>query len=143
MNAAEALRALDRQKYLNLETYRKSGKGVRTPVWFAAAPGGAPRLYVYTTADSGKVKRIRNSGASKIAPCDAWGKVTGPWIDARAEIVTSDEFARGMALINRKYRPLKQILDLSALLFNRPERAMIAIRPVWGSAAAPSARPGR
>jgi hypothetical protein len=34
--------ALYRKKYLNLETYRKSGKGVRTPVWFAAAPMDTP-----------------------------------------------------------------------------------------------------
>jgi uncharacterized protein len=126
--------ALYGKKYLNLETYRKSGKGVRTPVWFAAAPmdtPGAvtPKLYVYTTADSGKAKRIRHSGVAKIAPCDARGKVTGPWIDARAEIVTGEEFDRGMRLIDRKYRPWKLLLDLSALLFPRHQRIMLTIRP--------------
>lgn len=114
------------RKYLNLETYRRSGQGVRTPVWFAAAPGET-RLYVYTTADSGKAKRIRRSGAVKIAPCDASGKVTGPWIEAHAEIVDPQAFARGMRLLNRKYWPLKQILDLSVLLFPHHQRVMIAI----------------
>ena len=54
------LDAFDGKKYLNLETYRRNGNGVRTPVWFAAAPegGGGQKLYVYTTADSGKAKRI-------------------------------------------------------------------------------------
>lgn len=26
------------QRYLNLDTFRKSGQGVKTPVWFAAEP---------------------------------------------------------------------------------------------------------
>jgi PPOX class probable F420-dependent enzyme len=134
MNAEMGLAAFDGKKYLNLETYRRSGKGVRTPVWFAVAPTDAPvasarRLYVYTTADSGKAKRIRHSGVVKIAPCDARGNVSGQWIDAHAEIVGGKEFARGMRLINHKYRPWKQVLDLFALLFRRHERIMLAIRP--------------
>jgi len=131
MNAAVGLGAFEGKRYLNLETYRKNGKGVRTPVWFAAAPTGAagPKLYVYTTADSGKAKRLRRTGVARIAPCDARGKVTGAWIPARAEIVGAEEFARGMQLINRKYWPWKQILDVSTLLFPRHQRVMIAIQP--------------
>ena len=134
-NASAGLAALDGKKYLNLETYRKSGKGVRTPVWFAAAPvetpaADTPKLYVYTTADSGKAKRIRHNRVVKVAPCDACGNVSGEWIDAHAEIVSGKEFVRGMRLINRKYCPWKQILDLSALLFPHHQRIMLAIRPV-------------
>jgi hypothetical protein len=33
-----------------------------------------------------------------------------------------------MRLLNRKYRPWKQILDLSVLLFPRHRRIMIAIQ---------------
>ena len=124
MDAAVALAG---KKYLSLETYRKNSTGVRTPVWFAGAPGG--ELYVYSTADSGKAKRIRRSGVVKIAPCDVRGKPTGQWLDARAEIGDSDSFVYGMRLINRKYWPVKQILDLFAL-FARHERAMIVIRAV-------------
>jgi uncharacterized protein len=135
MNAGMGLAVFDGKKYLNLETYRRSGKGVRTPVWFAVAPtddpvANAPRLYVYTTADSGKAKRIRHSGVVKIAPCDVRGNVSGQWIDAHAEIVGGKEFARGMQLINHKFRPWKQVLDLFALMFRRHERIMLAIRPV-------------
>jgi PPOX class probable F420-dependent enzyme len=128
MNAADALSVFDGKKYLNLETFRKNGKGVRTPVWFAAAPDG--QLYVYSTADSGKAKRIRNSGVCKIAPCDAKGMVTGAWIDARAKFVAGNEAALGMGLINRKYRPLKLLFDLFIYLSKHHERVVIAIRPV-------------
>jgi uncharacterized protein len=117
------------KRYLSLETFRKNGQGVRTPVWFAAGEeGDSSKLYVYTTADSGKAKRIRRSGAVKIAPCDARGKVTGSWIDARATLVDGAEFDRGMGLLNRKYRPWKQILNLSVLLFSRHQRVVIAIQ---------------
>jgi uncharacterized protein len=117
------------KKYLNLETYRKNGVGVRTPVWFAAAQGsGDPKLYVYSTADSGKAKRIRRSGAVKIAPCDARGQVTGPWVEARAVIVVGDEFNLGMQLLDRKYWPWKQLLNLTSQLFARHQRVMIAIQ---------------
>ena len=127
MNTQAALDAFDGKRYLNLETYRQSGRGVRTPVWFAAAPveAGCPKLYVYSTAASGKAKRIRRTGVVKIAPCDARGQVTGSWIAAHATIVGADEFERGMRLLNRKYWPWKQILNL----FGRHERVVIAIRP--------------
>jgi PPOX class probable F420-dependent enzyme len=135
MSGTLAFDDLARRKYLSLETYRKSGIGVRTPVWFAVAPvdsqgASLPELYIYTTADSGKAKRVRRSGASKIAACNAVGTVNGPWIDVYAEIVTGQEASRGMGLINTKYRPWKQILDLSARLFPRHERIVLAIRPV-------------
>jgi PPOX class probable F420-dependent enzyme len=116
--------AFDGQKYLNLETTRRSGEGVRTPIWFAAAPDGT--LYVYSLMQSGKVKRIRRSSQVRIAPCDMRGSVTGLWFDATARLVSGTEFEKGMGLINRKYRPIKLLLDLGSLL-SRRERAVIAL----------------
>lgn len=134
-NASGALSIFDDVKYLNLETYRKNGTGVRTPVWFAMGPddistSGIQKLYVYTTADSGKAKRIRRRAVVRITPCDMRGNSTGPWIDAMAEVVTEEEFELGMRLLNRKYFPWKQLLNISAILFRRRERVVLAIRPV-------------
>ena len=120
---------LDQARYISLETYRKSGVGVRTAVWFAAAPQGPDRFYVYTTTDAGKTKRIRRNSTVKIAACDMRGTVTGPWFDATADIVAGVEFTDGMRLLNRKYWPWKQVLDLAAKLFGRHQRAMLCIRP--------------
>jgi len=133
MNTTSAFGAFAGKKYLNLETYRRNGAGVRTPVWFAAAedaaPGASPqKLYVYTIGESGKVKRIRNNARVKIAPCDARGALQGEWVAARAEIVTGEEAARGMRLLNRKYLPWKQLLDFFAM-FRRRQRVVMAIRP--------------
>ena len=137
MSTATGLELSNTQKYISLETYRKDGTGVRTPVWFAlsAVPGGEPRLYVYTVADSGKAKRLRRSGTVRIATCDARGRITGAWIDASATMSAAD-FDLGMTLLNRKYRPWKQILDLSVRLFPRHQRVMIVITRSTSAASA-------
>jgi uncharacterized protein len=121
------------KKYLNLETFKKNGDGVKTPVWFAAdeatnLDSGDAKLYAYTIGVSGKVKRIRNNPRVRIAPCDARGKVLGEWADARVEIVTGSEAEHGMQLLNRKYFPWKQILGFFALFSGR-ERIVFALRP--------------
>jgi len=54
------------QKYISLTTFRKSGAGVRTPLWFAEADG---KLCFMTRNDSGKYKRIRNNSKVLVAPC--------------------------------------------------------------------------
>lgn len=123
---------LDGHKYISLETYRKTGAGVRTPVWFAA---DGQTLYVYTFALAGKAKRIRRDGTAKVAACDARGKVKGPWIEARAVLVGPAAFAHGMTLLNRKYWPWKQALDLYMRLNPKHQRVVIAITPAAAAAA--------
>jgi uncharacterized protein len=123
----------DGHKYLNLETFKKSGEGVKTPVWFAADPSASlasndAKLYAYTIGVSGKVKRIRNNGRVRIAPCTMRGAVLGDWVDARAEIVTGSEAEHGMALLNKKYFPLRQLLGFFAS-FSRRGRTVFVIRP--------------
>jgi PPOX class probable F420-dependent enzyme len=121
-------------KYLNLETFKKNGQGVKTPVWFAADPSASldsseAKLYVYTIGVLGKVKRIRNNGRVRIAPCNASGGLRGEWVDARAEIVTGAEAEHGMRLLNKKYFPWKQVLDFFAH-FRRRERTVFVLRLV-------------
>ena len=121
------------RKYLSLETLRKNGVAVRTPVWFAAdhvdSRELSPRkLFVYTIGETGKVKRIRNNPRVRIAPCDMRGGLLGEWIAGRAEIVAGEEAARGMRLLNRKYTSWKQLLDFFAL-FRPRERIVFILRP--------------
>jgi len=117
-------------KYLNLETFKKDGTGVKTPVWFAADPSSSldstdAKLYVYTIGVSGKVKRIRNNPRVKVAPCDMRGKVLGDWVDAQAQIVTGEEDIRGVRLLNKKYFPWKQLLDFFAKFRNRQHTVFV------------------
>lgn len=120
-------------KYLNLETFKKSGAGVKTPVWFAADPASdlasdEARLYAYTIGNSGKVKRLRNNGRVRIAPCDMRGNLLGEWVDARAEIVAGADAEYGNRLLNKKYVPWKQLLNFFASL-RRRGRTGFVIRP--------------
>jgi PPOX class probable F420-dependent enzyme len=108
-------------KYFSLETFRKTGEGVHTPVWFAEAPSSQARAtyYVYTLPDSGKVKRIRNNSAVRIAPCNMKGTVSGDWVNARARICDAEETAAGQALLNDKYGAMKRIGDFFSRLRGR------------------------
>jgi uncharacterized protein len=88
------------QKYISLTTFRKSGAGVATPVWFGEEAG---KLYVMTRSDSGKYKRIRNNPRLQIAPCTIRGKLTGPHFDGTARILLSHDWPAARKTINRKY----------------------------------------
>jgi PPOX class probable F420-dependent enzyme len=122
----EKLAGFAGQKYVNLATYRKNGTAVYTPLWFAEEGG---RLYVYSLANAGKVKRIRNNPRVKIAPCDVRGNVKGEWVEAEARILNASEAAHGHRLLNKKYGLLKGIGDFFSKLRKR-ERVVMTIRPV-------------
>lgn len=88
------------QKYISLMTFRKTGVGVATPVWFGEQDG---KLYVMTRGDLGKTKRIRNNPRVTVAPCNIRGKVTGPEFAATARILPPEEHRSARRAINRKY----------------------------------------
>ncbi|HKO04722.1 MAG TPA: PPOX class F420-dependent oxidoreductase [Candidatus Acidoferrales bacterium] len=120
--------------YLSLETFRKTGQGVATPVWFAEERG---ILYVYSEAASGKIKRIRNNQRVRIAPCDMRGRLRGDWIEATARILAGDEARHADDLLNAKYGFQKRLLGFFAKFRPRP-RAWLAIE-----ASAPEVSGGR
>jgi PPOX class probable F420-dependent enzyme len=72
-----------KEEFLSLETYRKNGETIKSPMWFAQDNDA---LYLWTMADSSKVKRIRNNPHVNIAPCKRMGEVTGEWMTAHATI---------------------------------------------------------
>ena len=105
----KTLEQFEKQKYMNLETFRKSGESMETPVWFTQL---GQTIYVLTMANSGKVKRIRNNGRFNIAPCKMDGKLTGTWVLAQARQVTDPEISTTVdRLLDRKYGLLKKIFQ--------------------------------
>lgn len=92
--------AIQGQKYISLTTFRKTGVGVPTPVWFGEEEG---KLYVMTRSDMGKTKRLRNNRQVKVAPCTIRGKVTGPEFDATARLLPPEDFPRARKTLTRKY----------------------------------------
>jgi PPOX class probable F420-dependent enzyme len=91
---------LEAQKYLCLETFRRNGDPVRTPVWFVDVDGV---LYVRTAESTGKYKRIRNNPDVRVALCDGRGKVKGEWLRAEAAVATQDESDEVYRLFEKKY----------------------------------------
>ncbi len=112
-------------KYINLETFRKSGIGVRTPVWFAQAGN---RLYVYSESDAGKVKRIRNNPKVRIAPCNFRGSLRGSWAEGQALLCEGEQAERAQKLLRSKYGLLKIIGDFVSLRVMGHSQILIAIQ---------------
>lgn len=99
---------LNKQQYINLETFRKSGVGVKTPVWFVR---DGDTVYVRTVKHAGKVKRVHNNGRATFAPCKVDGTPLGAWQTATAREVTTDEaYALTDRLLGQKYGLTKRIL---------------------------------
>ena len=114
MNALDAFQS---QQYLNLETFRKSGVGVKTPVWFVQ---DAESLFVRTVADSGKVKRVRNNASVNIAPCKVDGAVVGEWVPASAREIKEQETSRKVdRLLGKKYGLMKTMFSWMSALQRR------------------------
>ena len=123
---AAALARLDREPYLNLATFRRSGAAVETPVWFAAHAG---RLYVVTEAKAGKLKRLRANPEIRIAPCGVRGRVKGAWLPGRARRVDDAEtVAAAYRALRRKYGLQMWLVDgLSRLAGRYDARAMLEL----------------
>jgi uncharacterized protein len=114
-------------KYISLETYRKSGVPVATPVWLIE-DGGV--IYVRTDPKSGKVKRIRRNSKVRVAPSDARGKALGPYVDGEARFVESNDAQRIMALIKSKYGLLGSVVGFFNGLRGNHPTAVISIKLV-------------
>ncbi len=88
------------QKYINIETYRKNGQAVQTPVWFVIE---GDVIYIRTDKNSGKIKRARNNPHVRITPSSARGQPKGEWIDGEARIASWSESERANQLLKQKY----------------------------------------
>jgi PPOX class probable F420-dependent enzyme len=89
-----------RKKYICIESYRKNGQPVKTPVWFVEENGV---LYVHTSDDTGKVKRIRRNPKVRIAVCNFRGNPKGDWTNAKAELMPASKVDTYHPLIIKKY----------------------------------------
>ncbi|MCX4092829.1 PPOX class F420-dependent oxidoreductase [Nocardia sp. alder85J] len=88
-------------KYVLLTTFRKDGTPVGTPIWAALDDG---KLYVWTVADSWKVKRIRRNPAVTVQACNASGKPQGDEVvEATAHILDEAGGDRTRTLIKKRY----------------------------------------
>lgn len=95
--------------YIRLETFKRNGQVVVTPVWFVVDDG---TIFVRSYANSGKVKRMRNNPYVKLAPSDPLGKPHGVTIEGTAVRVDGEMEIKISQLLYRKYGLKKMSFDL-------------------------------
>lgn len=97
------------KEYIRLETFKKNGQIIPTPVWFVVEND---TLFVRSYANSGKVKRMRNNPHVRITPSDAMGKPHGVTIEGTAIRTDGDMEIKISQLLYRKYGFMKMSFDL-------------------------------
>jgi uncharacterized protein len=122
--SADKLAQFAGQKYINLQTFKRDGTPVATPLWFAES---GDELVFYTTDNTGKVKRIRNNPRVRVAVSDMRGNLKGEWVEAEARRLGEAEAAKANRLITRKYGLIKRAMDFFSK-FRKQSRAAFAIR---------------
>jgi uncharacterized protein len=92
--------SLSPYEFVLLTTFRTSGVGVPTAMWFAHEQG---KLYMVTGRSTGKLKRIRATSRVLVAPCDWMGNLLGPEIEAYARELPITQHAHANAVLAQKY----------------------------------------
>ena len=123
---SDPIARLARESYISLATFRRDGREVETPVWFAAANG---KLYVFSEAKAGKMKRLKNDPTCRVAACDMRGKVHAAWTPGRARRVEAAALvATAYDALHAKYGWLMRVTDFFSRLTGRYDaRAIVEI----------------
>jgi uncharacterized protein len=95
-------------KYICILTYKKNGDGVSTPVWFIRKDN---KIYIRTSNQSGKVKRIKNNNIVSYALCNISGRIKGEWHSGVAKI-EPDVNKMIFSKITEKYGLIAQIINI-------------------------------
>jgi PPOX class probable F420-dependent enzyme len=122
--SSDKITALVEHKYINLETYKKSGVGIQTPVWFVIDGG---QIFVTTRPDTGKVKRIKNNQSVKIMPCGMRGEPKGEWIAGTARFANESESEAAVKLRHKKYGIRAKLVGAFAYRGTKPTVIAITI----------------
>jgi PPOX class probable F420-dependent enzyme len=119
---------LAREQYISLETFRKNGQGVKTPVWVT---GEGDKLYVWTQGASWKVKRIRNNSQVRLAKSDQRGNTSGDWFLAQARVLdTPEEKKKMQQRLAKKYGLMFRLFQLMGRLRRGGDQVVIEIEGV-------------
>ena len=84
---SESTTTLSEQRFVSLTTFKRNGEGVSAPMWIGR---DGTDLFIWTPADSWKVKRVRNDPRVQLAPSSRSGKVRDGVVpaDGTAEVLT-------------------------------------------------------
>ena len=94
------LEQLESEKYVSVETFKKSGDGVKTPVWFVIRD---QTIFIITREQTGKFKRLKNNTRVNIAICSMRGDIKGEWASGTATILPDDKVKEVARWRDKKY----------------------------------------
>ena len=96
-------------QYINLETFKKDGTKVTTPVWVAQQNN---TLVVTTGKNAGKVKRIRNNGKAVIYTTNQSGsKRLSEELEVKGSILIDEELkTEAVNILKKKYGMMAKMM---------------------------------
>ncbi len=99
----KSIPAIAEMKYVRLTTFTKDGRRKESPVWIAHLGDGT--VGITTGTDTWKVKRIRNTPAVELVPCDSRGNVesSARSVTGTGLVVTENDLVPVTSAIRAKY----------------------------------------
>ena len=94
--------------YCVLVSYRRDGRPVATPLWFAL---NSDRAVFEADADTAKVKRMRRNPHVRVAPATFRGRPLGPPVEATARILPPAEHADAEHALAQKYGLTRRLIQ--------------------------------
>jgi len=120
MSSPDPVSTLSQFRYIKLETLKRDGEGVATPVWFTI---DGRKISVVTRSQTGKVKRLGNNPNVRVAPCGMRGQLKGQWYNGKASLANQEELDNALILRNRKYGFKARL----AGIFSKPKGQLVGI----------------
>ena len=116
------------QRFVSLTTFKRSGEGVSTPMWIGR---DGVELFVWTPADSWKVKRVQNDPRVLLAPSNRFGKVSDgvSAAEGTAQVVTDAATVQRLEReIRRKYGLEYLLVTLVETILARGRKPRVIVR---------------
>jgi PPOX class probable F420-dependent enzyme len=114
---------LTQYRTMLLETFKRDGSAVNTPVWFVQE---GEVIYFSTSPDAWKTKRLRANPQARIAGADAAEKAATDWYAMTASFLEGDEAARIYDALDERYGGYFRRFDRD----NAMTRVVIALRAI-------------
>ena len=105
------LEQLESEKYISVETFRKNGDGVKTPVWFVIRD---ETIFVITRDQTGKFKRLKNNTKVNVAICSMKGDEKSDWTSGVATILSDEQVKEVSKWRDKKYGFLSKLAKFAS-----------------------------
>jgi uncharacterized protein len=120
--------ALAVQKIVSLATFNRNGDPVPAPMWIGR---DGDHLFVWTPADSWKVKRVSNNPRVTLEPSGLRGKPSkgAEPVEGIAEVITDAETVERLAeVIHRKYGLMYRVVTFLERLISGGAKPRVILR---------------